>query len=1490
MFKKIIAGGPIALLLLILPNRVFAIGESCDFSGTARYKGRNVNSSDVIRALDSGGQDCTWGTVLIDAGNYLITVRGDDPATPEDEGAPAGGAITFQINGEVASVVSGSNIFVDKDSKTCNLDVPDSPPHSNPGGPYSGNEGSDISFNGSGSTYASTYSWNFGDGQTGTGVSPTHRYALRGTYMVSLTVTNSIGNHTASTTATIANVPPTVSASSDAPQNEGSDVHFTGSATDPGVGGGDVLSYSWNFGDGSATSAQQNPTHKYVDNASGSNPYTVTLTVNDGNGASGSKQISVMINNVAPTPEAGPNQTVNEGQTVTFNGNATDPGTNDLSTLTYSWNFGDGSPAATGASKTHVFVTNGPHTVTLTVTDKDGGALSDNLSVTVNNLPPTANAGGPYFGVVNYSAQLHGTGSDPGGANDALTYTWDLDNNGTYNDFTGQDPTVTFTSTGSKPISLKVTDSNGASGTSSTTVEVGTGVPVTFATDPAGMQVKVDGDLVTTPHTFYYVNGLTHTIEAPYIQNEGAGFRRVYTAWSDGGQMAHSITVGTAPATYTANYKVQYFLQLDDGGKNAHPRSKGYYDPNTQVEISVDSVALDPSGTTRYRFSRWIGSGDGGYSGSQRTITITMKAPINEEVYWGASEYYMKVESPYGAVQGSGWYEAGAAATVSVDTSVASGPGKRQAFVQWRGQGNGSYTGVLNPATVHVNAPLIQTAEWNVEYYLNVQSDYGDPSGKGWYREGSTATIRSDTAILVQSGKRVRFSSWFGTGTGSYTGPLNQKAVTVNGPITETVQWKVQYALVLDSEYGNPKPRPEGWYDDGTRVLFSVDTLVSQGADTRVRFKGWEGVGAGSYTGNQNSAEIVITGPITEEAIWNPEYFLAVTVDPAGSGSVYPFTGGGGWGMASDTLELRAVGKVADGYGFSSWSGDANGNANPLSLILDRPKRVTAHFKQGNVFITTDPPGLILTIQGREAVAPVVYDWLPGEQHRIGTIALQGDGATAKYGFLDWSDGGAIEHDITVTASTVRYTARFGESYFVKVESEFGTPAGQGWYDKGATATVTVDSAANATADSRQRFKRWIGAGSGSVTSTTPLIRFTVSGPVVESAVWEAQVKVRVSVFPPGVSGGRAQVSPKLDWYPLGTPLTLTATAGDPSHPFVKWSGNWSGNATSTNNPLTLLVNRSLDIRAWFWVQDAPPSIAKFPDFILKEDESQKYAFNWLKQYVSDPNDPIETLDFEFAGPQHIYFIIDYQKQELTIKPENHWSGTEQAVLTVTDPYGLSDADTFQIRVLPIEDPPQVFSLIYPPDDTAFTQWNAPIEFRWHRAMDPDIGETVEYSLILSSSALLKGSNDLKTTFMSDTAILLAPPKSGTYFWGVIARDAKGNTTSCEKVFQVQNFSAVEADRQIPLTNALDQNYPNPFNPQTTIPFQLARPGNVRIQIYDLNGRIVRILEDRHFNAGAFKARWDGMDENGQQIASGVYIIRILAGEFTKQRKMVLMR
>ncbi|MFQ5583194.1 MAG: choice-of-anchor B family protein [Calditrichia bacterium] len=107
---------------------------------------------------------------------------------------------------------------------------------------------------------------------------------------------------------------------------------------------------------------------------------------------------------------------------------------------------------------------------------------------------------------------------------------------------------------------------------------------------------------------------------------------------------------------------------------------------------------------------------------------------------------------------------------------------------------------------------------------------------------------------------------------------------------------------------------------------------------------------------------------------------------------------------------------------------------------------------------------------------------------------------------------------------------------------------------------------------------------------------------------------------------------------------------------------------------------------------------------------------------------------------------------------------------------------------------------------------------------------------------------------------------------------------------QVGNVVGIEDRPELPLVFALGANYPNPFNPTTTIPYQLPRASEVKIIVYNMLGQKVRTLLNESKEAGFHSAVWDGRNESGAQVSSGIYLYRIEAGEFRRVRKMILMK
>jgi len=94
----------------------------------------------------------------------------------------------------------------------------------------------------------------------------------------------------------------------------------------------------------------------------------------------------------------------------------------------------------------------------------------------------------------------------------------------------------------------------------------------------------------------------------------------------------------------------------------------------------------------------------------------------------------------------------------------------------------------------------------------------------------------------------------------------------------------------------------------------------------------------------------------------------------------------------------------------------------------------------------------------------------------------------------------------------------------------------------------------------------------------------------------------------------------------------------------------------------------------------------------------------------------------------------------------------------------------------------------------------------------------------------------------------------------------------------------------IPFEYSLQQNYPNPFNPETTIRYQLKQRGAVALEIYNMLGQKVRTLVNAEQNTGEHFVKWDGLNHAGRSVASGVYVYRLIAGEFRASRKLLLIR
>ena len=129
---------------------------------------------------------------------------------------------------------------------------------------------------------------------------------------------------------------------------------------------------------------------------------------------------------------------------------------------------------------------------------------------------------------------------------------------------------------------------------------------------------------------------------------------------------------------------------------------------------------------------------------------------------------------------------------------------------------------------------------------------------------------------------------------------------------------------------------------------------------------------------------------------------------------------------------------------------------------------------------------------------------------------------------------------------------------------------------------------------------------------------------------------------------------------------------------------------------------------------------------------------------------------------------------------------------------------------------------------------------------------------------------------------------SGEYHYKVSAIDIHGNESDYALLGPV-DVTGTDL-RPTALVDFLAQNRPNPFNPVTTIVFGLDEASHASLEIYDATGRLVRLLVDDQLGANRYERTWDGKDNAGRPVASGVYFYKLVTKDFTQTKKMVLLK
>ena len=302
----------------------------------------------------------------------------------------------------------------------------------------------------------------------------------------------------------------------------------------------------------------------------------------------------------------------------------------------------------------------------------------------------------------------------------------------------------------------------------------------------------------TTPSGWYSPNS-TVTVAATNPSNVTANTSRyLFTSWSgDATSNSTTITVKmTQPLTLQANWIVQYYLTIISPAGS--PSGEGWYNAGTIVTVGVQSTVLYPN-ETRMLFTGWNSTA----LGSNPTAQITVNAPLRILAVW-QTQYLVTANSEYGTALGSGWYNAGSSAQVSVPSKIDYTNGTRRTFAGW----TGDYSGSANSVAIGVDAPKTLNARWDTEYLVtfavtglpnstvlklnlnNVTYELSAGSSyQTWVRKG-TAISPTLNETITTGLMAYKFTGWRNS-----TGAVTQDPFAVTAPGTYIALYTTQLSL-----------------------------------------------------------------------------------------------------------------------------------------------------------------------------------------------------------------------------------------------------------------------------------------------------------------------------------------------------------------------------------------------------------------------------------------------------------------------------------------------------------------------------------------------------------------------------------------------------------------------------------------------------------------------------------------------------------------------
>lgn len=758
-----------------------------------------------------------------------------------------------------------------------------------------------------------------------------------------------------------------------------------------------------------------------------------------------------------------------------------------------------------------------------------------------------------------------------------------------------------------------------------------------------GMQLANETVAISTDSLIVDAQGTTRYL---FQQWSGSG------AGSYTGSLRSAFVVMQEEITETIGWKKEFWLDVQSG--TAADDLTNWYNDKAGVNVTVPATVQEQD--TRRVFSHWNIDKNGTVTTSASpSLSLVLDAPVALTAVWN-TEYRVVVQSTHGSpnVPQEQWKNAGSNLSVTV-ASVENGPdGTRYVFQQWQGQGASAYTGNQTNFAVTVNSPIVETAVWQTQYYLNcVANGHGSAQGAGWYEAGGTASFAVDSLVQSDSKNRYRFAQWQGSGSGSYTGTVREQTVVMNNAVTETVVWNHECLITTQVTPPNTgivtlQNTTGEWGTVGSQVTFRAEG----DADAGYGFAAW----SGSYTGRVNPLTVQISQPVELTALFEIGN-VHVATEPQGlsisvNGADFPSPRTFYWlpgeqytlGTATpqQTIPLTR-------YVFDRWS-DNQGRQHLIVIPAD-PVTYTAFFNpEYGVEVQTEHGSE--TVQGDGWVAA-------GARITLSVDSLVEEDGGSRYRFTQWTAGN--EHGTDAACCRIELQADGGIVQNAHWQKQYhlnaaGSPAYGGhiefslpgpWYDEGTLLQLTA-----VPVDTHFTFTGWSG---DLVTDVNP-VSFSMNQAVTLKANFTTS-----SIFPPEVKDfpdttlledialvykrSRLEkiISDKND--PLDS-LHISVVNGAPFQP--SWNGaelrivpdsDWNGTADvvlEVMDPWGMAALDTFSITI-IPIPDPPKAFSLVAPLNHTElpDSVKMVAFRWRKSRNVDSGDGI-SYEF-FLGPDSLF-------------------------------------------------------------------------------------------------------------------------------------------------------------------------------------------------------------------------------------------------------------